>query len=93
MRGQDGRVFDEGGVGEAEIGGESGDRQAALLEGFAVEGVLLEDFVNVRGAEVYGGEAFGEVVSGQPDDGVLEQNLGSPAMMVSQFRDWFGAGS
>ena len=75
---EDGGVFDEGGVGKLEVGGEGCDVEAALLEGFAVEGVLFENLVELRLAEVDGGEACGEVMPGRPDDCVLEQVSGLP---------------
>ena len=76
--GEDGGVFYEGGVGEAKVGGEGGDVEAAVLEGFAVAGVLVEDLFELRLAEVDGGEALGEVIAGCPDDCVLEQVSGLP---------------
>ncbi len=60
------------------IGVEGGDAEATVLKGFAVEGVLFENLVELRLAEVHGGEACGEVMSGRPDDCVLEQVSGLP---------------
>ena len=69
---EDSGVFDEGGVGVVEVGGQRGEGEAALFERFAVRCVLLEHGGEVGRAERDGGESVGEVGAGCADDCMVE---------------------
>jgi hypothetical protein len=64
----------------AHIGIEDGKHETAFAKGFAITRVLVKDLVEVRNAEIDGGEAVGEVAAGNANDGAGEQARGSEGM-------------
>ena len=77
VRREDGCVFDEGRVGVANIGIEDGEFKAALAQGIAITRVLVQDFVEVRNAQIDSSKAVGKVTAGNTNNGVGEQAHGS----------------
>ncbi len=70
--GEHGSVFDKGGVGMLQVDWQRGDVQAALRQGFAVSGMLLQHCLVIGRTQVDGGEPLGEVGTGRSYDGLLE---------------------
>ena len=57
----------------AEVWIEGREFKTTLPQGIAIMRVLGEDLIEVRGTQVDGGEAVGEVAAGDADDGAGEQ--------------------
>jgi hypothetical protein len=77
VRREDGRVFNEGGVGVAQIGIDDCERESAFAQGIAIACVLVKDFVKVGTAEIDGGKTVGEVAAGNAYDGASKRECGS----------------
>jgi hypothetical protein len=71
----------------AKIGIEDGEFKAALAQGIAITRVLVQDFVEVRNAQIDSSKAVGEVAAGDADNGASEQTQGSNGMILSATRE------
>jgi hypothetical protein len=78
LRSEDRGILDEGGVGVAEIGLENRELESAFAQGIAVACMLMENLIEVRSAEIDGGQTVCKVAARNANDGTGEQNVNAP---------------